>query len=420
MYRNFYNFTSMPFETSPDPKFLWLGKKHGEALAAIKYGIVLNKGFISLTGDVGTGKTTIVNTLANRLGNNIIFAKIPDPSLKDLDFFNFAAKAFEMNHSFNSKGEFLRHLERFLNTAYDDGKRVLFVVEEAQRLNRRLLEEVRLLSNIEKPNKKLINILFVGQNEFNDLLKMNKALRHRIAVSCRIEPLTEIETEKYILHRLKVAGSERRIFSPAATREIFSFSEGNPRLINIICDLALLRGYVRETKTIDSEMIRECSTNVFAPNQKNAEIAKDQKSLARSIKETEIRELATLKDINQAAKENTQVEPARRKVVYMVAVSLFMLMCFLGYLFYVEGFNASVVKLKPYLKGSFDIFTSTISGHSVSKLKDSLNQEKNLNIRLQTELSSKSALIAELQQKLEASQSNRNNKKRHWIYHRIK
>ena len=301
MYHTYYNFTSMPFEINPDPKFLWLGKKYGEALAAMQYGILANKGFISLTGNVGTGKTTIVNTLANILGDNIIFAKIPDPSLKALDFFNFTAKAFEMNKTFSNKGDFLSHLDMFLNNAYANGKKVALIVEEAQRLNEGLLEEIRLLSNIEKPNKKLINILFAGQSEFTDLLKTNRALSQRIAVSCRIESLTEVETEKYILHRLKIAGSKSRIFSPGAVQEVYSFSEGNPRLINIICDLALLSGYVQETKIIESEIIRECTANVLIPDQKSAKGIKNPKALAKSIQKTRIRELATLKDSDSEA-----------------------------------------------------------------------------------------------------------------------
>jgi len=368
MYRTYYNFNAMPFEISPDPKFLWLGKKYGEALAAMRYGILANKGFISLTGDVGTGKTTIVNALANSLGDNIIFAKIPDPSLKTLDFFNFTANAFEMNKRFSTKGDFLNDLEAFLNNAYTKGKKVTLIIEEAQRLNQGLLEEIRLLSNIEKPNKKLINILFVGQNEFKDILKTNKALRHRITVSCRIEPLTEIETEKYILHRLKIAGSKSRIFSPGAVQEVFSFSEGNPRLINIICDLALLSGYVQETKIIESEIIRECTANVLIPNQKSAGVIKDPKVLAKTLQETRIRGLATLRDVDPEVAEKVRTKPSRRKAVYMAAIALLIFTCVLGYLYYFEGYNTSIGNLKPFLEQTLSRFAGDKSETSPQKL----------------------------------------------------
>ena len=140
MYLKHYNLTLKPFEISPDPKFLWLGEKHKEALAAMKYGVLDNKGFISLTGDVGTGKTTLVNALANSLGENIIFAQVSDPSLEQLDFLNLIADAFKMNKKFSTKGDFLSHLKQFLNNAYVDHKEVVLLIEEAQRFDPERLE----------------------------------------------------------------------------------------------------------------------------------------------------------------------------------------------------------------------------------------------------------------------------------------
>jgi type II secretory pathway predicted ATPase ExeA len=381
----------MPFEISPDPKFLWMGKKYEEALAAMQYGIQANKGFLSLTGDVGTGKTTIVNALANRIKNNIIFVKILDPSLNLLDFFNFAANALEMNKTFNTKGDFLSHFNIFLNNSYAEDKKVAFIIEEAQRIDQGLLEEIRLLSNIERSNKKLINILFVGQNEFNNLLKTNKALRHRITINCRIEPLTLIETEKYILHRLKIAGSESRIFSTGAVQEIFAFTEGNPRLINTICDLALLNGYVLSTKTIDSEIIRECTANVFNPNQKSAKNIKDPRALAKTIKKTRISGLTALKDLDSGAAENLQTKQTRRKVFYMTALVLFIITCILGYLYYFDRNNAFTEILKPFLEQSLSLHgapksemtapelqmaKNTNSGNEISKLPPNQGRQK--------------------------------------------
>ena len=266
MYLKHYNLTLKPFEISPDLKFLWLGEKHKEALAAMKNGILENKGFISLTGDVGTGKTTLVNALANILGNNIIFAQVPDPSLEQLDFLNLTADAFEMNKTFSTKGDFLSQLRHFLNNAYVHRKEVVLVFEEAQKFDPERLEEVRLILNLQ-PDKKLINIIFVGQNEFNSILKKNKPLRQEFSIIHKIEPLREIETEQYVMHRLKIAGSEKKIFSPEAVREIYSFSEGNPRLINIICDFALSTGYAKEAKIIEPEIIRECAANCLLSKQ---------------------------------------------------------------------------------------------------------------------------------------------------------
>jgi len=228
MYLSYYNLNKKPFQISTDPKFLWLGEKHKEALAILTYGILDNKGFLLLTGDVGTGKTTIINALINNLDDDVIAAHVPDPGLEDLDFFNFIANVFSIDKKFSTKGEFLNHLRKFLNDAYSKNKKVLLIIDEAQRLKPELLEEIRLLSNIERQDTKLLNIFFVGQKEFNNILigPENRALRQRITINYYIEPLTENEIKEYIKHRLNIAGSEKNIFSSSAIREIFSFSKG--------------------------------------------------------------------------------------------------------------------------------------------------------------------------------------------------
>jgi len=245
MYETYYNLKAKPFQITTDPRFIWLGEKHSEALATLKYGILENKGFLLLTGDVGTGKTALIHHLVKMIDVAAIVATVPDPGLDSLDFFNFLAVEFKMNKKFNTKGAFLIELKQFLHKADASHKKVLLIVDEAQRLNDSLLEEIRLLSNIEMENRKLINIFFVGQSEFNETLSngRNKAVRQRITISYHIKPLTEPETEKYIKHRLKVAGATREIFEADAVHDIYLFSRGYPRLINIICDHALLTGY---------------------------------------------------------------------------------------------------------------------------------------------------------------------------------
>ncbi len=267
MYEAYYKLKAMPFQITTDPQFLWLGEKHSEALATLKYGIMENKGFLLLTGDVGTGKTALINRLIKMIDVAAIVAKIPDPGLSSLDFFNFLAVEFKMNKKFDSKGAFLIYLKNFLHKAYADHKKVLLIIDEAQRLNHELLEQIRLLSNIELQNRKLINIFFVGQQEFNEMLRedRNRAVRQRITVSYHINPLTEAETRKYVEHRLKVAGATRQIFEQDAISEIFAFSGGYPRLINIICDHALLTGYASDLKTIDRKVILECERELQIP-----------------------------------------------------------------------------------------------------------------------------------------------------------
>jgi len=267
MYLKFYQLASKPFQITTDPKFLWLGEKHTEALATLKYGILEDKGFLLLTGEIGTGKTALIKLLVKTIDVAAIVATVPDPGLEAIDFFNFLAEEFKMDRHFTSKGDFLIEFKQFLLKAYSAKQKVLLIIDESQRLNPEMLEQIRLLSNIELDNRKLINIFFVGQTEFNRTLldERSKAVRQRITVSYHIEPLTEAETPQYILHRLKVAGARREIFTAAAVKRIHSFSGGYPRLINIICDHALLTGYASEAKTIDVDLIRECEKELRLP-----------------------------------------------------------------------------------------------------------------------------------------------------------
>ncbi|MEA1949168.1 MAG: AAA family ATPase [Thermodesulfobacteriota bacterium] len=268
MYLTHYNLESKPFQMSTDPNFLWLGEKHKEALATLKYAIVENKGILALTGDVGTGKTTLINALIQSLGNDTMVATIYDPSLQVLDFFNIISVAFNMGRTFDGKGEFLIYFKRFLKEARVRNKKVLLIIDEAQRITSELLEEIRLLSNLEDEHVRLLNIFFVGQNEFVDILKeyKNRALRQRITIRYHIEPLTLSETENYTRHRLKTAGAKTPIFSSDSIQEIFYFSNGYPRMINIICDHALLSGFVREIKIINADIIRECKEELQISN----------------------------------------------------------------------------------------------------------------------------------------------------------
>jgi general secretion pathway protein A len=268
MYLNHYDLKEKPFNISPDSKFLWMSDEHKEGLASLKYGVMENKGFLVLTGDIGTGKTLLINALIHISEVQAIIATIPDPDLEILDFFKLLSEEFNMDKSFTSKGEFLVQFKHFLLESYASDKAVLLIVDEAQRLNHELLEQIRLLSNIELDNRKLLNIFFVGQTEFNQLLvdERNKAVRQRISVFFQLKPLSEPETTEYIQHRLKLAGSTEEIFKPDAMREIFKFSHGTPRLINVICDLALLTGFSGDLKKIDAAVIKDCARELQIPN----------------------------------------------------------------------------------------------------------------------------------------------------------
>ena len=287
MYLSFYDLNTEPFKISTDPAFLWLGEKHKEALATLRYGILGNKGILLLTGDVGTGKTTLINMLLKNLGEDTIVATVPDPGLDRMDFYNYVASAFDINKTFYTKGEFILYLTHFLKTAYADNKKVLLIIDEAQRLNKDLLEEIRLLSNIELQHTKLINLFFVGQIEFNDIISSeeNKALRQRITLRYNIDPLNLDETTEYVKHRLQVAGAKRTIFNTNAISELYSFSQGYPRLINVICDFALLTGFVKEQKVIDAAIIRECASELKIPQKIKKQIVPEEKKIEDIVKE---------------------------------------------------------------------------------------------------------------------------------------
>lgn len=260
MYLSHYKLKSPPFQITSNPRFLWLGETHQEALSTLKYGIYENKNFLMLTGDVGCGKTTLINAFVNKLKKNVICAVLCDPGLSLIDIFNHIAFLFGMDHTFKSKGEFLIGFSRFLNNAHDAGKRILLIIDEAQRINTDLLEEICMLSNIEKPNTKLINIFFVGQNEFREMVALhsNQSLRQKLTFSCQITSLDKKNLATYIQHRLKIAGTTDPIFNNEAVSIIYRYSGGNPRVTNIICDLALLTGFVQEKNAIDGDMILEC------------------------------------------------------------------------------------------------------------------------------------------------------------------
>ena len=277
MYLNHFHLNLKPFEMSPDPRFLWMGEKHKEALASLEYGIMENKGFLLLTGDAGVGKTLIINALGKSERVQALIATIPDPDLEILDFFNFLSEEFEMNRNFDTKGAFLIRFKHFLHEVYEAKGKVLLIIGEAQRLNHDLLEQIRILSNIEYDFKKLINIFLVGQSELNQILReeRNAAFRKRIAVSYHLDSLDQKETGNYINHRLHVAGATEEIFNAAAIREINQFSMGYPRLINIICDHALLIGYSKGIKLIDDGVIASCKQDLRILGEPNKRLEED-------------------------------------------------------------------------------------------------------------------------------------------------
>ena len=261
MYTSFYKLAEMPFTISTDPRFLWLGDKHSEALANLNYGLVEADGYVVLTGDVGIGKTTLVNALLESIDDSILAVNLSHPSLSIMEFFRYFAKTLDGPKDLTSKVDYLFFFEDSLLKVHNEGRKVLLIIDEAHKLSGELLEEIRLLSNIEYQGIRLINIFFVGQNELKDILinPQFRALRQRITLYYDIKPLSRGETGAYIKHRLQVAGGDGNVFSADAVALVHAFSKGYPRLINTICGRSMLTGYIKEKPKIDAAIVEECS-----------------------------------------------------------------------------------------------------------------------------------------------------------------
>ncbi len=265
MYHSFYGLVQSPFEMTPDPSFLYLGDTHREGLATLVYGVQARKGFVLLTGEIGTGKTTLLHALLAQLDRQVLSAFIFNPKLEPLDFFRVLFDEFGIEQSCATKGEYLLALNRFLIERLEQDLTTLLIVDEAQTLSLEMLEEIRLLSNLETPISKLIQILLVGQPELWEMLALPglRQLRQRIVLRHQLHPFTEEETSAYVQERLRLAGyTGKGIFKSAALRRIHEVSDGTPRLVNIVCDGALLLGFARERETLGADTITEVARDL--------------------------------------------------------------------------------------------------------------------------------------------------------------
>jgi len=260
MYTEFYGLREKPFSLSPDPRFLFLSDSHREALAHLLYGIEQGEGFIAITGEVGTGKTTLCRTLLQRLEPGSEVAFLFNPQLSGLELLQAIDAEFGLETEGKTRRELLDQLNRFLLTKRQEGRRVLLLIDEAQNLEREALEQVRLLSNLETDTTKLIQIILIAQPELDAMLERPelRQLRQRINVRWRLRPLSQSETRDYVRHRLRVAaGGPREIFTDFALREIHRRAGGVPRVINRLCDRALLAGYAEGAKEIGLGTVAE-------------------------------------------------------------------------------------------------------------------------------------------------------------------
>jgi general secretion pathway protein A len=265
MYNDFYKFRELPFNITSDPDFFFSSSRHEEAVEHLIYGIGTRKGIIVITGEIGTGKTTLCRTLLNRLDKTVKTALILNPNFSDLQLLQMIINDLGIRYTKKTKLDLVGAITLFLIEETAKGHNVAVIIDECQNLNIRQLEQIRLLSNLETEKEKLMQIILVGQSELGEKLK-NPALRQltqRVAVHYHILPLQKNEIEDYIKHRLKIAGGDPKLhFTPQAIDAIFVLSQGTPRVINILCDRALLVGFTRATFTIDHSLIQESAKEI--------------------------------------------------------------------------------------------------------------------------------------------------------------
>ena len=260
MYKGFYNLQRNPFEITPDPSFLFPTKRHNEALASLYYGVTAHRGFVVLTGEVGTGKTLILRSLLGLLQRrDVAFALIFNPTLTPLEFMRYIALDFGLPVTGKAKDELIHVLNGFLLQRHQRGLTTILVVDEAHHLSAEILEEIRLLTNLETSQQKLLQIVLAGQPELDQKLDSHelRQLKQRIALRCHLDPLGMNETREYMARRLQIAGAPAagQIFSEPAIEAVFRHSRGIPRLVNTSCENALLAGYAKQAATITPDII---------------------------------------------------------------------------------------------------------------------------------------------------------------------
>jgi general secretion pathway protein A len=266
MYTKFFGLNEKPFAITPDPRYLFMSERHGEGLAHLVYGVTESGGFIQLTGEVGTGKTTLVRTLLGQMPAEIDVALILNPQLTAAEFLVAICEELgvPLPDDRNSSKALVDALNLHLLNAHARGRRTILLVDEAQNLSAGVLEQLRLLTNLETAKQKLLQIILIAQPELRELLSQTnlRQLAQRVTGRYHLEPLSRDEAARYIDHRLKVAGGLTEIFDAGAKREVYRLSGGIPRLMNVICDRALLGAYSRETRKVNKWIVRRAAAEV--------------------------------------------------------------------------------------------------------------------------------------------------------------
>ncbi len=288
MYLDHFQLTEPPFLLTPDPRFLYLSKSHSRALTFMQYAIENRDGFAVITGEVGSGKTTLISKMLTELDEDTIVARIYHTHVGSIEFLQSLLDEFDIHEYMNNKVSLLNQINAYLINAYSENKKVILIVDEAQNLSEKLLEEIRLLTDLETNNEKLMNLILVGQPELNETLDQPQLeqLTQRIRFRFHIGPLTEKEMRDFINHRLFVAGVESKLFDEGAMPLIYKYTGGIPRLINALCDVVLICGFSEEaeliTKGIVQAAINELEWKPFNDRYKHV----DKSELKRKIQKT--------------------------------------------------------------------------------------------------------------------------------------
>ena len=266
MYTSFFGLNEKPFTITPDPRYLFMSERHGEGLAHLVYGVTESGGFIQLTGEVGTGKTTLVRTLLGQIPAEVDIALILNPELTAIEFLTAICEelGIELPKDKYSKKALVDALNRHLLEAHSRGRRIILLIDEAQNLSAGVLEQLRLLTNLETARQKLLQIILIAQPELREKLAQEnlRQLAQRVTGRYHLEPLSREEAFQYIDHRLRVAGALTEIFEPTAKREVFRLSGGVPRVMNVICDRALLGAYSQESRMVNKRLVRKAASEV--------------------------------------------------------------------------------------------------------------------------------------------------------------
>jgi general secretion pathway protein A len=323
MYKQFFGLTKNPFEISPDPFFYHATPRHNEALANLHYGVGRRKGFIVITGEVGTGKTLLVRCLLAELRkNNIAFGYVFNPLLSTTEFFQYIMADLGLQYSGRSKTEMLLDLNRFLIQRHARGLITALVVDEAQALRPELLEEIRLLTNLETSQQKLLQIVLMGQPELEGVLDSPglRQLKQRVSLRCQLLPLDEEQTRGYVLSRLERAGAKADppIFEPEALAKVSEYSRGIPRIINNLCENSMVNAFAREQRTVTADMITEVAadfrlTGSIATPEEPVGTAEAQQQNNESLLRSLFRVLRTM-DSNQSLEEKPVPSDDGRRV----------------------------------------------------------------------------------------------------------